>query len=132
MTYFREFNETSSRQTDYDFVEYLLDETGNTIDSNTNELGMEPTYSDREDYVRVNFGVGWQEVNTLHQLLEDYGVTIDENLKALFDAREDDPLIVVHGDTIEELVEKLDMDPDVLQATYDRYQSFCESGVDED
>lgn len=55
------------------------------------------------------------------------GVTIDENLKALFDAREDNPMIVVHGDTIEQLAEKLIIDSEVLQATYDRYQSFCES-----
>ena len=65
MDYFRMVNETSERQPDYDFVEYLLGETGATIDYMTNEFGMEPTYSDRGDYIRTNFGEGWQEVQSL-------------------------------------------------------------------
>ncbi|MGN1388746.1 MAG: FAD-dependent oxidoreductase [Bulleidia sp.] len=37
---------------------------------------------------------------------------------------------VVHADTIAELAEKLDMDPDTLQAAYESYQAACESGED--
>ena len=39
---------------------------------------------------------------------------------------------VVTADTIEELAEKLGMDPEVLCATVDRYNELCEKGVDED
>ena len=40
--------------------------------------------------------------------------------------------IAVFGETIEELAEKLEMDPAVLRATYDRYQEECLNGEDED
>lgn len=40
--------------------------------------------------------------------------------------------IFIHGDTIAEVAETAGIDPDVLQATVDRYNSFVESGVDED
>ena len=82
MDYFRMVNETSERQPDYDFVEYLLGETGATIDYMTNEFGMEPTYSDRGDYIRTNFGEGWQEVQSLLQILEDEGATVLLNTEA--------------------------------------------------
>lgn len=61
-------------------------------------------------------------------------VNTDETLKGLFDERIDrnDRNIVVYADTIEELAGKLGIDPAALQASFDRYQSFCESGVDED
>lgn len=39
---------------------------------------------------------------------------------------------VYEADTIEELAEKIDIDPAVLRATVDRYNEICESGIDED
>ncbi|MCI5928462.1 MAG: FAD-binding protein [Pseudoflavonifractor capillosus] len=39
--------------------------------------------------------------------------------------------IVVKADTIEELAEKLGMDPAVLSATVETYNGYCETGVDE-
>ena len=39
---------------------------------------------------------------------------------------------VVTADTIEELADKLGMDPQVLSATVTRYNELCEAGVDED
>ena len=39
---------------------------------------------------------------------------------------------VVTADTIEELAEKLGMDPQVLSATVTRYNELCDAGVDED
>ncbi len=82
MDYFRMVNEASQRQPDYEFVEYVLSETGNTIDYMTNKFGMEPTYSDRGDYIRTNFGEGWQEVASLLQVLEDEGATVLLNTEA--------------------------------------------------
>lgn len=40
--------------------------------------------------------------------------------------------IVVYAETIEELAGKINVDPADLRATFDRYQSFCVSGIDED
>ncbi|MCC8066167.1 MAG: FAD-binding protein, partial [Clostridiales bacterium] len=40
--------------------------------------------------------------------------------------------VFIHGDTIAEVAETAGIDPDTLQATVDRYNSFVESGVDED
>ena len=40
--------------------------------------------------------------------------------------------IVVHADSIEELAEKINMDPAVLRETYDTYQAACAAGVDEE
>ena len=42
------------------------------------------------------------------------------------------PKIAVHADTIEELAEKINMDPAVLRETYDAYQAACATGVDEE
>ena len=39
--------------------------------------------------------------------------------------------IVVKADTIEELAEKLGMDPATLTATVETYNGYCETGVDE-
>lgn len=47
-------------------------------------------------------------------------------------AVDDDKNVVVYAETIEELAEKLDMNPEVLKATYDRYQEQCANGKDED
>ena len=47
-------------------------------------------------------------------------------------APNEDNSVVVYADTIEALAEKIDIDPATLRATYDRYQSLCESGIDED
>lgn len=71
--YFKMVHETSEREPDYDFVEYLLGQTGPTIDYMANELGMEPTFSDRGDYIRTNFGDGRQEVESLKKIFEDEG-----------------------------------------------------------
>lgn len=43
-----------------------------------------------------------------------------------------DPECVAYADTIEELAEKCGLPAEELQATIDRYNSFVESGVDED
>lgn len=51
-----------------------------------------------------------------------------EQLKAYTD----NPNIVVYGENIEEIAEKLDIDPDTLSDTYNRYQALCEKGVDVD
>lgn len=40
--------------------------------------------------------------------------------------------IVVRADTIEELAEQLDMNPEVLAETHETFNSYVESGVDED
>ncbi|WP_394553836.1 FAD-binding protein [Agromyces sp. MMS24-JH15] len=40
--------------------------------------------------------------------------------------------IVVKADTIEQLAQKLGMNPAKLRATVDRFNGFCETGVDED
>ena len=47
-------------------------------------------------------------------------------------APNEDNRVVVYADTIEALAEKIGVDPAALRATYDRYQGFCETGVDED
>jgi fumarate reductase flavoprotein subunit len=39
---------------------------------------------------------------------------------------------VYYGDTIDELAEALGINADTLQNTFDRYQGFCENGIDED
>lgn len=39
---------------------------------------------------------------------------------------------IVKADTVAELAEKIDRDPEALQATIDRYNELCEKGVDED
>jgi fumarate reductase flavoprotein subunit len=38
----------------------------------------------------------------------------------------------VKANSIKELAEKLDLDPDAFQQTVDRYNGFCKTGVDED
>lgn len=40
--------------------------------------------------------------------------------------------MILKADTIEELAEGLGLDADTLKATVDRYNGFCETGVDED
>ena len=40
--------------------------------------------------------------------------------------------LIVKADTIEELAEKLELDPAALKATVDRYNAMCENGEDED
>ena len=47
-------------------------------------------------------------------------------------AAEDNARVVVYAETIEELAEKLGMDPAVLRATFDRYQENCQNGEDPD
>lgn len=76
MNYFKMVNETSERQPDYDFVEYLMGEIGVTIDYMVNDLGLEATYSDRGDYIRTNFADGAGTVKLLAKVLEDEGVTV--------------------------------------------------------
>ncbi len=60
------------------------------------------------------------------------GATIEESLKANLDAHEESKNVYVYADTIAELAEKLDMDADVLQNTYDTYQAAAAAGVDEE
>lgn len=47
-------------------------------------------------------------------------VAVEQGYEAYFEA-----------DTVEELAEKLDIDPEVLQDTIDEYNEFCAKGVDE-
>ncbi len=60
--------------------------------------------------------------------------TMDEALRANFDrfANPGSARIVVYGKTIEEIAEKLEIKPAVLQATFDRYQALCQKGKDPD
>jgi len=82
MDYMRMVNETSERQPDYEFVEYLLGQTGATIDYLTNEFGLEPTSTDRGDYFRSYFGDGAKEVEQYANILKDEGVTVLLNTRA--------------------------------------------------
>lgn len=76
MAYFDLVNETSARKPDRDFVQYLLQETGATIDHMVDELGLEATYNDRGDYIRTYFGTGQEDVKLLKEILNEQGVTI--------------------------------------------------------
>lgn len=40
--------------------------------------------------------------------------------------------LLIQADTVEELADKIDVDKDTLRKTVDRYNEFCEKGVDED
>ena len=55
---------------------------------------------------------------------EDYTSVFDEYIS------ENDPKLVVYGETIEELAQHLSMDVDTLQSTFDTYQAMCADGVD--
>ena len=82
LDYFKEVNETSERQPDYDFIEKMLPETGRAIDWLTNDFGLEHTSTDRGDYVRTNFGGnGAVFTDSLTKLLEKEGVTVLLNTK---------------------------------------------------
>ncbi|MCC8102437.1 MAG: FAD-binding protein [Clostridiales bacterium] len=61
-------------------------------------------------------------------------VSTDADLLALLEeyAENDSPYVVVYGETMEELAEKLSMDAQTLQATFDRYQELCAAGEDTD
>lgn len=82
LDYMRMVNETSERQPDYEFVEYLLGETGNTVDYLVNEFGLEATYTDRGDYIRTYYGDGAEQVQQFENILKDNGVTILLNTAA--------------------------------------------------
>lgn len=82
MDYMRMVNETSERQPDYEFVEYLLGETGKTVDYLVNEFGLEATYTDRGDYIRTYYGDGAQQVKQFASILKDEGVTVLLNTRA--------------------------------------------------
>ena len=82
LDYFKEVNETSERQPDYDFIEKMLPETGRAIDWLTNDFGLEHTSTDRGDYVRTNFGGnGAVFTDSLVKLLEEQGVKVLLNTK---------------------------------------------------
>ena len=55
--------------------------------------------------------------------------TMDETLKAKLSAY-DDKNVAVYGETIDEIASKLGIDAEVLNATFNLYQSACEKGVD--
>lgn len=57
--------------------------------------------------------------------------TMDQDFRKKLDAQEESPKVVVHADSIKELAEKLDLDPDNLEKTFNKYQVSCESGSDE-
>ncbi|MDO4548846.1 MAG: FAD-binding protein [Clostridia bacterium] len=62
------------------------------------------------------------------------GVPLETPLPETYDVMQKaiDMGFVFKADTIEDLARQLDIDPATLRATFDRYQSFCENGVDED
>ena len=64
----------------------------------------------------------FDKTNTPDYVLEDFETF----------APNEDNRVVVYADTIEGLAGKIDIDPATLRATFDRYQDFCASGVDED
>lgn len=64
----------------------------------------------------------FDKASTANYVLEDF-----ETL-----APNEDNSVVVYAETIEVLAEKIGIAPATLRATYDRYQGFCERGVDED
>jgi len=75
----------------------------------------------------------------LRQASEAYYAIFDQSKMAdyfLADAERlaerEDNSIVVKTDSLEELASKIDIPADALQASFDRYQSFCEAGADED
>lgn len=47
-------------------------------------------------------------------------------------APNEDNSVVVYAESIEALAQKIGIDPATLRTTYDRYQGFCQTGVDED
>lgn len=59
---------------------------------------------------------------------------IPDNLKELFEeyAPQNNKAIVVKGANITEIADKLGIDPQVLSATYERYQKECANGLDVD
>lgn len=58
--------------------------------------------------------------------------TADAELAAALKDAYDKGLAVFYGETIEDLATAIKIDPATLRASFDRYQSFCETGVDED
>ncbi len=72
-----------------------------------------------------------EEGSGAYYILYD-AVDMDADFRAQLDALEEDSSVYVTGADIEELAQKLSIDPDTLQATVDRYNGFCQSGVDED
>lgn len=55
----------------------------------TNELEMEPTFSDRGDYIRTNFGDGRQEVESLKKIFEEEGgkILVNAEVTDIIDGR---------------------------------------------
>lgn len=82
LDYFKMVNETSERQPDYDFIAYLLPETGKTIDYLDHTFGLAHTSTDRGDYVRTNFGQGADLTASLKRILDEKQVTILLNTRA--------------------------------------------------
>ncbi|WP_080799814.1 FAD-dependent oxidoreductase [Arabiibacter massiliensis] len=66
-------------------------------------------------------------VAAMHQMADvhDYPVPFEDDYEEM-------KAQCVSADTLEELAEKLSIPADALTATIDRYNSFCDSGVDED
>ena len=58
--------------------------------------------------------------------------TADEELAAALKDAYDKKLALYYGETIEALAEAIRVDPAALRESFDRYQGFCETGVDED
>lgn len=58
--------------------------------------------------------------------------TADEELAAALKDAYENKLAIYYGETIADLAAAIGVDAENLQASYDRYQNFCESGMDED
>lgn len=57
--------------------------------------------------------------------------TMDQDFRKKLDSQQEDPKVVVHAQTIEELAKKLSLDPEALAQTFADYQKACETGQDE-
>ena len=58
--------------------------------------------------------------------------TADEELAQALKAAFDSGLSIKYGATLADLAAAIKVDADTLQATFDRYQGFCEAGADDD
>ncbi len=74
------------------------------------------------------------DYSTSSNFLNCGGVPVNMPIPEIYDVLDamDRAGILTVADTVEELAEKLGMDPAVLKENVDRYNGFCEKGVDED
>lgn len=77
MAYVHGRNVDSVRQPNYDFLEHILAQTGETIDYLKDEFGLESSiFLDAPDYPRVVYGSGAEFTKALEKLINEAGVTV--------------------------------------------------------